>query len=271
MQLRKLPPRNQSIYIRAVKKLAAYLGHSSESTTREDLRQFQLHLVEQGTSRITINATVTGLRFLFEVTLDRQDVVGKLKTVPVPRKLPVVLCRDEVRRLLEATTSLKYKAAFSVAHGAGLRISEVTALKISDIDSQRMTLPAPISDLAYHNKSVIYTILFKTAAKTLKTIAADPNHLGAKIGFTLVLHTWGSAMTGFCSCKTDIYTVYGKNPSPACARHCTRWWFIHGWKTLGQLQTRFLPVSEGIVSPVPALVSGKAPASLSGGSVEVLR
>jgi Zn finger protein HypA/HybF involved in hydrogenase expression len=57
------------------------------------------------------------------------------------------------------------------------------------------TLPAPISDLAYHNKSVIYTILFKTAAKTLKTIAADPKHLGARIGFTLVLHTWGSAMT----------------------------------------------------------------------------
>ena len=140
MQLRKLPPRNQSIYIRAVKKLAVYLGHSPDTATREDLRQFQLHLVDQGTSRITINATVTGLRFLFEVTLDRQDVVAKLKTVPIPRKLPVVLSREEVRRLLEATTSLKYKTAFSVAYGAGLRISEVTALKISDIDSQRMTL-----------------------------------------------------------------------------------------------------------------------------------
>ena len=57
------------------------------------------------------------------------------------------------------------------------------------------TLPAPISDLAYRNKSVIYTILFKTAAKTLQTIAADPKHLGARLGLTLVLHTWGSAMT----------------------------------------------------------------------------
>jgi hypothetical protein len=57
------------------------------------------------------------------------------------------------------------------------------------------TLPAAISDLAYSNKSVIYTILFKTAAKTLQTIAIDPKHLGAKIGFTLVLHTWGSSMT----------------------------------------------------------------------------
>ncbi len=140
MQLRKLSPKTQSAYIRAIKKLAAYLGHSPHTATREDLRLFQLHLVEQGTSRITINATVTALRFLFEVTLDRQDVVDKLKTVPVPRKLPVVLSREEVRRLLQATTSLKYKAAFAVAYGAGLRISEVTALKISDIDSQRMTL-----------------------------------------------------------------------------------------------------------------------------------
>jgi hypothetical protein len=57
------------------------------------------------------------------------------------------------------------------------------------------TLPAPISDLAYHNKSVIYTLLFRAAAETLQTIAADPKHLGARVGLTLVLHTWGSAIT----------------------------------------------------------------------------
>ena len=57
------------------------------------------------------------------------------------------------------------------------------------------TLPAPISDIAYHNKSVIYNILFKTASETLLTIAADPKHLGARIGMTMVLHTWGSTLT----------------------------------------------------------------------------
>jgi predicted RNA-binding Zn-ribbon protein involved in translation (DUF1610 family) len=57
------------------------------------------------------------------------------------------------------------------------------------------TLPAPISDIAYYNKSVVYGILFKAAAETLTTIAADPKHLGARVGATLVLHTWGSAMT----------------------------------------------------------------------------
>ena len=140
MQLRKLAPKTQTSYIRAVKKLADYLGHSPDTATAEDLRQFQLHLTDKGTSRITINATITALRFFFEVTVGDKEVATKLNTVPVPRKLPVVLSREEVARLLEATSNLKYKAAFSVAYGAGLRISEVVSLKISDIDSERMTL-----------------------------------------------------------------------------------------------------------------------------------
>jgi Putative transposase/Transposase zinc-binding domain len=57
------------------------------------------------------------------------------------------------------------------------------------------TLPAPIADIAYHNKAVVYGILFKVTAETLITIAADPKHLGARIGLTAVLHSWGSAMT----------------------------------------------------------------------------
>ena len=140
MRLRKLAPKTQASYICAVKKLADYLGHSPHTATAEDLRRFQLHLTDTGTSRITINTTITALRFFFEVTVGDTNVVSKLKTVPVPRKLPVVLSREEVSRLLEATTSLKYKAAFSVAYGAGLRMNEVATLKISDIDGERKTL-----------------------------------------------------------------------------------------------------------------------------------
>jgi len=140
MTMRKLAPKTQASYICTVKKLADYLGHSPHSATAADLRQFQLHLTDTGTSRITINTTITALRFFFEVTVGDKDIVGKLKTVAVPRKLPVVLSREEVSRLLEATSSLKYKAAFSVAYGAGLRMSEVTSLKISDIDGERKTL-----------------------------------------------------------------------------------------------------------------------------------
>ncbi|MCP4766411.1 MAG: tyrosine-type recombinase/integrase, partial [Gammaproteobacteria bacterium] len=140
MTMRKLAAKTQASYICAVKKLADYLGHSPHTATAEDLRQFQLHLTDTGTSRITINTTITALRFFFEVTVGDKNVVGKLKTVPVPRKLPVVLSREEVARLLAATSSLKYKAAFSIAYGAGLRINEVTTLKVSDIDGERKTL-----------------------------------------------------------------------------------------------------------------------------------
>ena len=140
MRIRKLAPKTQSGYIRAVKKLADFMGHSPHTATAEDLRQFQLFLTNKGTSRITINATITALRFFFEVTVDNKDIVTKLNTVPVPRRLPIILSREEVSRLLEATHSLKYKAAFSVAYGAGLRISEVAGLKISDVDSERKTL-----------------------------------------------------------------------------------------------------------------------------------
>ncbi|MCP4390284.1 MAG: tyrosine-type recombinase/integrase [Gammaproteobacteria bacterium] len=140
MTMRKLAPKTQASYICAVKKLADYMGHSPHSATAEDLRQFQLHLTDTGTSRITINTTITALRFFYEVTVGDKDVADKLKTVPVPRKLPVVLSREEVSRLLEATSSLKYKAAFSVAYGAGLRMSEVATLKVSDIDGERKTL-----------------------------------------------------------------------------------------------------------------------------------
>jgi len=140
MRMRKLAPKTQTSYICSVKKLSDYLGHSPHSATAEDLRRFQLHLTNLGTSRITINTTITALRFFFETTVGDKNVVGKLKTVPVPRKLPVVLSREEVSRLLEATTSLKFKAAFSIAYGAGLRVSEVTSLKISDIDGERKTL-----------------------------------------------------------------------------------------------------------------------------------
>lgn len=140
MRLRKLSPHTQSGYIRAVEKLTGYLGHAPDTATAEELRQFQLHLVNQGVSGITLNATITALKFLFQTTLDRADAIRKMSTVSVPRKLPVVLSREEAARLIAAAGNPKYRAALAVAYGAGLRVSEVVALKVSDIDSMRMTL-----------------------------------------------------------------------------------------------------------------------------------
>ena len=140
MTLRKLSPKTQTAYIRAVKKLTQFLGDSPDTASAEDLRRFQLHLVECGVSSITLNATITGLRFFFEVTLDRRDALTKMSHVHEPRRLPLVLSIEEVTRLIEAAGSLKYKAALSIAYGAGLRASEVVHLKVSDIDSERMVM-----------------------------------------------------------------------------------------------------------------------------------
>jgi site-specific recombinase XerD len=140
MCLRKLSEKTQSGYIRWVKHFAAFLGRSPDTATAEDLRRYQLHLSESGVSRISLNAAITALRFLFEVTLGRGELMAKMSHVRVPRKLPVVLSPEEVERLLDAAPGLKYKAALSVAYGAGLRVSEVVALKVEDIDSRRMVI-----------------------------------------------------------------------------------------------------------------------------------
>jgi len=140
MTMRKLSPKTQTGYIRAVSKLARFLGRSPATATAEDLRLFQLHLVATGTSNLTINATITALRAFFDITLNRKDVTAKLATVHEPRKLPVVLSVEEVHHMLSAVSSPKYKAALAVAYGAGLRASEVAHLKVTDIDSERMRI-----------------------------------------------------------------------------------------------------------------------------------
>jgi len=140
MRMRKLEPKTQSTYIRAVRHLAGFLQRAPDTATAEDLRRFQLHMVDRGVSPITINATITGLKFFFDVTLNRGDLMAKMSPVRVPQKLPVVLSRDEVARLIAAASNLKYQTALSIAYGTGLRVGEIVALKVGDIDSQRMTL-----------------------------------------------------------------------------------------------------------------------------------
>ena len=140
MALRKLAPKTQSNYLRAVIKFTRFLGRTPDTATPEDLRRYQLHLVNTGTSSISLNGTITALRFFFGVTLERPEALAKMSTVREPRKLPVVLSREEVARLIDAAGKPKYQAVLSVAYGAGLRASEVVALKVGNIDSTRMTL-----------------------------------------------------------------------------------------------------------------------------------
>jgi integrase/recombinase XerD len=100
MRMRKLSPETQTGYIRTVRQLARFLQRSPDTASVEDLRRYQLHLVDRGISPISLNATITGLKFFFDVTLDHAEVLAKMQPVHVPHKLPVVLSREEVARLI---------------------------------------------------------------------------------------------------------------------------------------------------------------------------
>jgi integrase/recombinase XerD len=140
MTVRKFVEKTQKDYIRHVKDLAVFLGRSPATATAEDLRRYQLHLTDTGVRAPSVNSAVSALRFFFSITVDRAAVTKPLTFVAEPRKIPVVLSPEEVARFLEAAPGPKYKAALSAAYGAGLRVSEVVALKVSDVDSKRMLL-----------------------------------------------------------------------------------------------------------------------------------
>jgi site-specific recombinase XerD len=129
MTVRGFNANTRSNYIRNVRAFAAFIGRSPGTATAEDLGRFQLHQTQSGLQPPSINSAVSALRFLFTVTLDRPDLAQRLTVVRQPRPLPVVLSVEEATLLLQAAPGPKYKAAFATAYGAGLRVSEVVALK----------------------------------------------------------------------------------------------------------------------------------------------
>ena len=140
MTVRGFGAKTRHDYVRHVRTFAAFLGRSPDTATVEELRRFQLHQTETGMQPPSINSAVSALRFFFTVTLDRPDLARRLTVVRQPRKLPAVLSTEEVALLLDAAPGPKYQAALATAYGAGLRVSEVVALKVGDVDSERMLL-----------------------------------------------------------------------------------------------------------------------------------
>jgi integrase/recombinase XerD len=140
MTVRGFSAKTQHDYLRIVSRFAVFLGRTPGSATAEDVRRFQVEQREAGMPAPAMNSHVAALRFFFTTTIDRPDLSRRLVRVSYPRKLPTVLSLDEVARLLAATTCIKHRAALAVAYGAGLRVAEVAALKIGDIDSERMLI-----------------------------------------------------------------------------------------------------------------------------------
>jgi integrase/recombinase XerD len=135
MTARKLVAGTQRLHISSCKRFAAFLQRSPDTATVEDIRRFQLHLAETGTSICTRNRIMTGVRFLFRVTLRRLDLAGEIYHLREPQKIPQVLSPDETRRLLAVASSLKARVMLSLTYGCGLRVGEVVRLKVKHIDS----------------------------------------------------------------------------------------------------------------------------------------
>lgn len=137
MSARNLGPASQTSHLRACKRFAAWLRRSPETATPDDVKHFQLHLIESGTSICTRNQTMTGVKFLLRVTLRRHDLAAEVFHLKKPVKVPLVLSRSEVRRILAVAPSLKARVMLSLAYGCGLRASEVVRLKVGDIDGEQ--------------------------------------------------------------------------------------------------------------------------------------
>jgi integrase/recombinase XerD len=140
MTVRGFTEETRNDYVRRVLAFAAFIHRPPDTATAEDLRRFQLHQRQSGMQPPSINNSVSALRFFFTATLDRPDLARRLTVVREPLRLPTVLSVEEVTLLLQSAPGAKYKAALATAYGAGLRVSEVVALKVGDIDSERMLL-----------------------------------------------------------------------------------------------------------------------------------
>lgn len=135
MKARNLGAASQTFHVRACKRFAAWLGRSPETATPDDVKEFQRHLIDSGASICNRNRIMTGVKFLFRVTLRRHDLAAEVFHLREPRRVPLVLSQQEVKRLLVMAPSLRARTMLSLAYGCGMRASEVTRLKVGDIDS----------------------------------------------------------------------------------------------------------------------------------------
>ena len=140
LRIRNYARRTITTYVSAVARFAQHFQQSPEQLHALHVRQYQLHLLQQHASWSRFNQTVAALRFLYAVTLQRPDIVTKIPYGKKPKTIPAVLSRDEVARLFQAVAKPRYRLLLQTAYAAGLRVSEVVALQITDIDSPRMLL-----------------------------------------------------------------------------------------------------------------------------------
>lgn len=165
LQLRGITEKTQNIYLREVGNFVKYFDRSPEDLGEEELREYLLHLLnERHLSQGTFRFYVSGLKFFYRTTLKREEVVANIQYPKRKKALPVVLDLSEVEALLTVTENIKHKAILMITYSAGLRISETSRLKVTDIDSKRMMVRV---EQGKRNKDR-YTILSQTALECLR-------------------------------------------------------------------------------------------------------
>jgi integrase/recombinase XerD len=140
MTVRNLAPATQRSYLYAVARFSRHFARSPDRLGLQHVRAYQVHLAAQKRSWSHINQASCALRFFYGVTLGRSEVLAGIVSAREPQKLPVVLSADEIVRFLEAVPGLRNRAALTTAYGAGLRVGEVSRLKLADIDSGRKVI-----------------------------------------------------------------------------------------------------------------------------------
>ena len=141
MKIHNLSAHTQKRYTDRVAAFAKYFGRSPELLGPEEIRRYQLYLIqEKQLSASTLTVTVCALRFLYGTTLRRNWSIERIPMPRAERRLPIILSQQEVVQFFQAVHSLKYRAIFMSIYAAGLRVAEVAHLKVSDIDSRRMTI-----------------------------------------------------------------------------------------------------------------------------------
>jgi integrase/recombinase XerD len=141
MQLRNLAPETQRSYQHYITGLARFYRTSPDQLELEEIREYQLYLInERGSSPDAVNTFVSAAKFLYHVTLETPWPEGALPRCRVPHRLPVVLSAQETYEFFQHVCTIRYRAALMTAYGAGLRVSEVVALRVADVDSKRMLL-----------------------------------------------------------------------------------------------------------------------------------
>jgi integrase/recombinase XerD len=165
LQLRGITPRTQTAYLREIANLENYFNKSPEELGEEEVKEYLVHMLEdRGLSSGTYKYYAAGIKFLYRTTLNRGEVVEKIKYPKAKIKLPVVLDLSEVRTMLSVMENLKHRAVLTITYSAGLRVSETAHLKVTDIDSKRMMVRVRQGKGGKDR----YTILSKTTLECLR-------------------------------------------------------------------------------------------------------